>query len=90
MGNLVESCGGKKTLRAGLHCAENCAICERCDGAVYDRKKWNVKWKNFVLHKLNIFEILYFTRRCYDETCKNEKKNIGIAILQNRNHKNPV
>lgn len=24
------------------------------------------------LHKLNISEILHFTRRCYDDTCKNE------------------
>ena len=26
---------------------KNCAICDSYDGAVYDRKKWNVKWKNF-------------------------------------------
>lgn len=30
------------------------------------------KEKTHVLHKLNISEILHFTRRCYDETCKNE------------------
>ena len=30
------------------------------------------KEKTHVLHKLNISEILHFTRRCYDDTCKNE------------------
>ena len=33
---------GRITLRG-----KNCAICDSYDGAVYDRKKWNVKWKNF-------------------------------------------
>ena len=28
--------------------------------------------KFFILHKINFSEILHFTRRCYDDTCKNE------------------
>ena len=28
--------------------------------------------KFYILHKLNLFEILHFTRRCYDDICKNE------------------
>lgn len=48
MGNLVESfCGEKGPFGQDRTARKNCAICDSYDGAVYDRKKWNVKWKNF-------------------------------------------
>lgn len=73
MGNLVGiSCGEKDPLGRIALRGKKCATCERCDGAVYDRKMECKKEKTHVLHKLNISEILHFTRRCYDETCKNE------------------
>ena len=40
------------------------------------------KGKTHVLHKLNISEILHFTRRCYDDTCKTKCKNIGITFTK--------
>ena len=48
MGNLIGiSCGEKDPLGRIALRGKNCAICDSYDGAVYDRKKWNVKWKNF-------------------------------------------
>lgn len=73
MGNLVESfCGEKGPFGQDRTARKKCATCERGDGAVYDRKMECKKGKTHVLHKLNISEILHFTRRCYDDTCKNE------------------
>ena len=74
MGNLVESfLRRKRILWAGSHCAEKIVplareVTERFTTGKMECKKG----KTHVLHKLNISEILHFTRRCYDDTCKNE------------------
>ena len=51
MGNLVGiSCGEKDPLGRIALRGKNCAICDSYDGAVYDRKKWNVKKKKLMFY----------------------------------------
>lgn len=72
MGNLVGiSCGEKDPLGRIALRGKNVPLARDVTER-FTTGKWNVKKKNSCLHKLNISEILHFTRRCYDETCKNE------------------
>ena len=66
MGNLVGiSCGEKDPLGRIALRGKNVPLAR-------DVTERFTTGKTHVLHKLNISEILHFTRRCYDDTCKNE------------------
>ena len=73
MGNLVGiSCGEKDPLGRIALRRKNVPLARDVTERFTTGKMECKKEKTHVLHKLNISEILHFTRRCYDETCKNE------------------
>ena len=73
MGNLVGiSCGEKDPLGRIALRGKNVPLARDVTERFTTGKMECKKEKTHVLHKLNISEILNFTRRCYDETCKNE------------------
>ena len=73
MGNLVGiSCGEKDPLGRIALLGKNVPLARDVTVLFTTGKMECKKEKTLVLHKLNISEILHFTRRCYDETCKNE------------------
>ena len=73
MGNLVEiSCGEKDPLGRIALRGKNVPLVRDVTERFTTGKMECKKGKPHVLHKLNISEILNFTRRSYDDTCKNE------------------
>lgn len=73
MGNLVGiSCGEKDPLGRIALRGKNVPLARDVTERFTTGKMECKKEKTHVLHKLNISEILHFTRRCYDGTCKNE------------------